>query len=51
MTRTVIRHGRRIEVETVETGAAPRRQRGKRDKHMGAPWVVWVTLCKAKLTG
>jgi hypothetical protein len=51
VTRTVLSHGRRIEVETIPPVAGTtQQQRGKRDhQHMGAPWGFWVNVCKAKL--
>ena len=49
MTRTVLSHGRLIEVETVPAAGAKRQRREKRDRHMGAPWAFWVALCEAKL--
>ena len=46
MTRVIVRHGRRIEVETVETGVAPRRRlRG----HFILMPLLWLKLLEGVL--
>jgi hypothetical protein len=39
MTRVIVRHGRRIEVETVETGVAPRRRLREHFIQVPLPWL------------
>jgi hypothetical protein len=39
MTRVIVRHGRRIEVETVETSAAPRRRLRGHFIQVPLPWL------------